>query len=41
MHIATDCFIESVGNEPKEILGFDTEEALEQALLELMQLKTD
>ena len=33
--------IESLGIEPKEVLGFETEEDLEQALIPLMQVQTD
>ena len=37
MILATQVIIDSVGTEPKEILGFETEEELELALHELMQ----
>tara|TARA_B100001250_G_scaffold358414_1_gene334712 strand:- start:796 stop:921 length:126 start_codon:yes stop_codon:yes gene_type:complete len=41
MFATTEVAIESLGNEPKEILGFETEEELELALKSLMEEISD
>ena len=39
MVISNDYSVISLGNEPKEVLGFDTDRELELALLPLMEVK--